>query len=827
MFYELIKGRATNMTSEYMSNFNTSQIDSGTLGYPRPQFASCSTNKESNSINYYDSKKSASNFKNTSRQNNNISAQKKKTNNKEEVSTTKYRIAEAAPAAATSESHLKKKAAGATVDATHALGNSSNKQIMDQSTTAQHSSQPTGRQARLPTPPLKTPPPRKPSLMKTPGTKPPSRPPQRQATSYITGNAPEAHKAKNISRNKNKTTQHTTIILQRTYKKGKGMQWHKKTPPQVTKNKNRSNPKRKNLKDMMMNAHTKITPYVNHYSETENFAPLFLASQVVKTPGRYGYVYFACKACKKEMVKRENFISHHQTLGHLQNMKKWIKKIIHNNYKDQIQHKTKKVSIELIREAQEAIAEHLQKRNQLRTKIQIKNNQQPKGTYPSQEKEITEVIQDVHQNCTRIPKTPKQTYDADFATYSKARQAIIQECPTKLTAFKSKILKLLSNMYADRQKNNLRLQFSIMFYGARKPHKHWIIEIFETIKRRPNAWKFVKDNVNQNNPSFAWKNEAQKQELKRISGMARTLFHILLDCHFIPTSYLILLAIFMSTEDNTKYEGTSVCLNNGMMIDLTLQDGAIIFQKLKQKTGVIRLEEETLKYKNDVIQYWRDNNPIFTSELAPTILLSRVDEDSESEIYQTSGDSYPFNPIRQNMTTKQVNEFYNTNDIKFEIYTHLDDNAIVKNQEYEKQETETDQHPGMNQNLLLKQFESMKQNTTEEIATQKVIFNPETEQPSKDSGQSWHETEILSEFDIQCNRLLPITPQTIAKKLFQHWGEELNFNGDVHKANNGTFIIETVDELTNLARRATPYHTNHEQMEVGKTSNGASKKNIQ
>ena len=814
------------MSLKDIINFNTGQMGSGTIGCLTPQFASCSTNKESNSINYYDSKKSASNFKNVSIVN--ISAQKKNTENKEKVTTTRNCIAKAAPAAVTSESHLKKIAAGGTVGATQARGNNSNEQIIDQSTNAQPSTQPTGQKARLPPPPPQTPPPWKPSILKIqPRPTPPSRPPQRQATKNIAVKAPEEHEGENTSRNKEETAYHTTIILQRTYKKGKGMQWHQKTPQQAPKKKNHSSPKRKNLKDLMMNAHTKITPYVNHYSETENFAPLFLASQVVKTPGRYGYVYFACKACKKEMVKRENFISHHQTLGHLQNMKKWIKKIIHNNYKDQIQHKTKKVSIELIREAQEAIAEHLQKRNQLRTKIQIKNNQQPKGTYPSQEKEITEVIQDVHQNCTRIPKTPKQTYDADFATYSKARQAIIQECPTKLTAFKSKILKLLSNMYADRQKNNLRLQFSIMFYGARKPHKHWIIEIFETIKRRPNAWKFVKDNVNQNNPSFAWKNEAQKQELKRISGMARTLFHILLDCHFIPTSYLILLAIFMSTEDNTKYEGTSVCLNNGMMIDLTLQDGAIIFQKLKQKTGVIRLEEETLKYRNDVIQYWRDNDPIFTSGLSPTILLSRVDEDSESEIYQTSGDSYPFNPIRQNMTTKQVNEFYNTNDIKFEIYTHLDDNAIVKNQEYEKQETETDQHPGMNQNLLLKQFESMKQNTTEEIATQKVIFNPETEQPSKDSGQSWHETEILSEFDIQCNRLLPITPQTIAKKLFQHWGEELNFNGDVHKANNGTFIIETVDELTNLARRATPYHTNHEQMEVGKTSNGASKKNIQ
>ena len=130
---------------------------------------------------------------------------------------------------------------------------------------------------------------------------------------------------------------------------------------QATKNKNHSGPKRKKLKDMMMDVHTTITPYTNHYSEPENFAPLFLASRMVKTSGRQKYVYFACKACRKEIVSHNNFISHHRTLYHLQNMKEWIQKLIHNNYKDQIQYKTRKVSLELVRKAQEAIAEHLQK----------------------------------------------------------------------------------------------------------------------------------------------------------------------------------------------------------------------------------------------------------------------------------------------------------------------------------------------------------------------------------------------------------------------------------------------------------------------------------
>ena len=52
-----------------------------------------------------------------------------------------------------------------------------------------------------------------------------------------------------------------------------------------------------------------------------------------------------------------------------------------------------------------------------------------------------------------------------------------------------------------------------------------------------------------------------------------------------------------------------------------------------------------MQYKKDLVQYWKDDNSIFTSELSPTILLSSVAEDSENEDYQTSGESCPFNSI--------------------------------------------------------------------------------------------------------------------------------------------------------------------------------------
>jgi hypothetical protein len=225
----------------------------------------------------------------------------------------------------------------------------------------------------------------------------------------------------------------------------------------------------------------------------------------------------------------------------------------------------------------------------------------------------------------------------------------------------------------------------------------------------------------------------------------------------------------------------------------------IVFHALRQKTEIIQLETKSLQNENDLAQYWRDDNSVFSSELSPTTLLSSVAEDREDENYQISEESCPANSRRQNMT---------------------------KGQEYVEQETETILHPHRNTKFLLQEFEGMKQNITQEIATQEVIFNPETEQADIDSIQSRQEPEMQSEFDIQCNMLFPINPQIIAQKLFQHWEEQLNFYEDIHRSNNETFIIETVNELTNLAQRTTPYHPNHNQPEVKLTSDDASTKNI-
>ena len=170
-------------------------MDSGTIGYIMQQSASCSTNTESNLVNYYYSKKSASNFNSDSLHRDNISAQKKNTDNKEEATTTSSCTVKAPSAAATRECHIEKLGTTETMIATHVLG--SDDQIVDQSTRTTPSTQLTEKEVPLTPPPPQT---------------PPSLPLQKQSTRYIASKALKVNEGENISRNKDGITHHTTIV---------------------------------------------------------------------------------------------------------------------------------------------------------------------------------------------------------------------------------------------------------------------------------------------------------------------------------------------------------------------------------------------------------------------------------------------------------------------------------------------------------------------------------------------------------------------------------------------------------------------------------------
>ena len=97
--------------------------------------------------------------------------------------------------------------------------------------------------------------------------------------------------------------------------------------------------------------------------------------------------------------------------------------------------------------------------------------------------------------------------------------------------------------------------------------------MFEGLKTRPYAREFIQQQVNLGDLSFVHKTQAQLEETKEINGMARLLFPIFLECQFIPVSYVIFLAVLMTTNDEWQLVATTTFLNNRSFIDLLLNSG--------------------------------------------------------------------------------------------------------------------------------------------------------------------------------------------------------------------------------------------------------------
>ena len=72
-----------------------------------------------------------------------------------------------------------------------------------------------------------------------------------------------------------------------------------------------------------------------------------------------------------------------------------------------------------------------------------------------------------------------------------------------------------------------------------------------------------------------------------------------------------------------------------------------------------------------------------------------------------------------------------------------------------------------------------------------------------DQTQQW--AELQSEVEVQNEVSGHPDTQDIAHQLFQHWQRHLNFHEDIHKTKNGAFIVKTINELANMAGKATPY----------------------
>ena len=407
---------------------------------------------------------------------------------------------------------------------------------------------------------------------------------------------------------------------------------------------------RKKLTDMLLNAKTTITPYLDYFGEPEKVAPLFLPGYIVNTPGCYAL--YICKSCNKEIMSRHNFKYHQQTSSHLNNSKDWIKTLMQNNYEDRIQGQTRKIPKEMVNKLKEAVVKHLHILYMTKAKMSIKCGEQLDFFEDQVESESMDLVGPEQKELPLMIDLPRQSNEQDYMAWTRTSQAIRHRCPPKFSLFKVKLLKLISDMYLDRHESRLQIQFSALFYKslsyeAEQPQRHWIIEMFEKMTTRPNAWRVIKSNINRNNLTFALKTKAQALEVKRVSSMARWLFHIVLDCPFVPMAYISLLAVLMTTEDIQEFEASSVCLNNGIIIDIFLKEGAVTLQSNIDQTEIVYPEQEvqqmnngqhetdqmneTTEHGNREGQTWQDDSNILVAEPPPTTFLPSVGQHIEDE----------------------------------------------------------------------------------------------------------------------------------------------------------------------------------------------------
>ena len=346
--------------------------------------------------------------------------------------------------------------------------------------------------------------------------------------------------------------------------------------------------KQKKTINMFLNPQTKITSYIDHYDERPNLAALMLAAYIVSTPGCHEM--FICKSCNKEVKDRQAFRKHNQTKTHVKNLQYWIEIIEMNNFEDTINNTKRKVSKTTIKEARKAI------------EMQQNFHDLARARFYNQgyDKEIAHIL---HKDTSQIKlndlsqRTNKQNPDA----FNKATQSIKDWVPKQFEEFKNQVIHLISRMYFEKDNCKLQIQFNATFYDPKTIKRHWIPEFYENINKQSNPRLFMQQQLKQADLSFAVKSRDQLQEITAICGMARLLFEIFCDCQFVPTAYVILLAILMDTEEQVNYDATIIHLKNGWVIDLSLQSGIAVLNPTIGITHAMSTEPETNQRHQDPV----------------------------------------------------------------------------------------------------------------------------------------------------------------------------------------------------------------------------------
>lgn len=139
---------------------------------------------------------------------------------------------------------------------------------------------------------------------------------------------------------------------------------------------------------------------------------------------------------------------------------------------------------------------------------------------------------------------------------------------------------LITKFFTATQEMDIKFSPSFTNEKDAQGENHWIISAFKDIQQRHyNTRQYLIENSLKNNLEIVKKSPAQKMEIETIADLARLLFRMLVECDFIPTNYLILLAIIMCEKPKLEYPESKSKLFNGYYMDLLLEEGAILLTK--------------------------------------------------------------------------------------------------------------------------------------------------------------------------------------------------------------------------------------------------------
>ena len=252
-----------------------------------------------------------------------------------------------------------------------------------------------------------------------------------------------------------------------------------------------------------------------------------------------GLALYVCKPCDMAGFLKSNFILHHESHKHQHNIRIWILQ----HYIPPTLNNTQQY---------QPTKEEVPTKDDGNHSIIYPENYQPSKPELNPSKELEKIMKKIN------------------ASYFPAK-------------YRQDVAGLMTEFFVST--NNIEVGFTKEFKEARDHtgDRHWIILAFEFLQQQQDPRQYMKDKLIQHDLEFCEKSPVQQNEVKFISDLARMLFLLCINCEFVPTNYIIMLAIIMTKKNKLNYPESNTGLFNAHYLDLFLNVGAM-----------------TLSYKNDI-----------------------------------------------------------------------------------------------------------------------------------------------------------------------------------------------------------------------------------